>query len=409
MVSAKQDPKIVAAIGPYEAWPPLDVEEGCGPLLVGTEGCLPGLGEPILWREIAALQVSRNTFGTVVADSLIAEKGPTALAPTAEKRRVGICIATVGAAFDGRARLLGERLQRYFLDNGVPADRWPPVNLEPVATEDQMPEPTRAIPRAKRGFDPILGEYVRFDPNPDRLAGQVLFGLALVGLGAVLWLLNNPIVALLAAAVGSWEAALATWFLMRPQCLLLGERGFRLAPDLGPLRWEDVERLGYERSFWLPGRLIVRAAVFGGAPVTMRIVCRVSSDWARLGGPLSALEAAWDRSRSGQDRDQTGRGSPGMAVAGTGRRRRSPKPSRPAFELLPPAMPPAEAVRFGLKAGCNRLFFGNWKWTIAIYGWMFGAILLFPLIPRDLLLPVYFGGFGILGVAYVLRGPPDRW
>lgn len=38
-LTAMNDPKIAAVVGDYEEWPEFDIEKGCGPLLVGSEGC----------------------------------------------------------------------------------------------------------------------------------------------------------------------------------------------------------------------------------------------------------------------------------------------------------------------------------------------------------------------------------
>ena len=130
--TATLDPKITAVIGAYEAWPEFDVEKGCGPLLVGTEGCWPGLADgPLLWKEIASLHVDRDIFGVVTADSLGAVTGPTALSPDTAVRKAPICISQVGQAFDDRARLVADRVQRYFLDQGVPSAQWPAIDLTP--------------------------------------------------------------------------------------------------------------------------------------------------------------------------------------------------------------------------------------------------------------------------------------
>jgi hypothetical protein len=129
------DPKIAAVVGDYEEWPEFDIEKGCGPLLVGSEGCWPGLGDPILWKEIASLHVDRDIFGVVVADGLGAVTGPTSLSPETAVRKVLICMGSAGQAFDDRARLVADRLQRYFLDRGVPSPQWPNIDLTPGPAE----------------------------------------------------------------------------------------------------------------------------------------------------------------------------------------------------------------------------------------------------------------------------------
>jgi hypothetical protein len=129
------DPKITCVIGGYDAWPELDVEKGCGPLLVGSEGCWPGLGERVLWKEITSLSVGRDIFGVVVADSLVALLGPTPLAPDTAARQVHICMGQAGHTFDDRAKLVGDRLQQYFLGHGVPSVQWPVIKLTPGPAE----------------------------------------------------------------------------------------------------------------------------------------------------------------------------------------------------------------------------------------------------------------------------------
>jgi hypothetical protein len=127
------DPKISEVIGEYEAWPESEIEKGCGPLLVGTEGCWPGLGEPVLWKQIASVHVDRDIFGDVVADTLGTVTGPTPLAPETGIRKAPICMSPAGQKFDDQARLIAERIQRYFLDHGVASTEWPVINLTPGA------------------------------------------------------------------------------------------------------------------------------------------------------------------------------------------------------------------------------------------------------------------------------------
>jgi hypothetical protein len=91
-----QDPKVGALIGPYET---LSVTDGVDEVWLGTEGAIWSQipDEPVLWREVAGLQVSvLDLDDDGVYNVLEARLGPTKLAPAAQARIVELYLDLPG-------------------------------------------------------------------------------------------------------------------------------------------------------------------------------------------------------------------------------------------------------------------------------------------------------------------------
>jgi hypothetical protein len=260
-VAVAQDPRVVAAIGPYEVLPKV---EGADEVWLGTDGAIsPAVpDEPVFWREVVALRI---WLPIAEGDGLTIEvdTGPTALAPDARVGGTPLCFGLPGEALDRRARLVADQLLRYYVDQGVPRGNWPKIDLTPQSAPEPTPEEWQALADqilvdyeavCPRGTDPVLGRYVEVAASRSRwwlwaslawLVGGGLLYLLLVGYPIDRHSLELYLgIVLMALAIGLYWSTrgLRAWPL-RHRRVRVGTDGLEVLPDTGPIAWSQVDEV----------------------------------------------------------------------------------------------------------------------------------------------------------------------